>query len=134
MSHFTTVQTQLKDVGTLKKALSSLGWGFVEADVNTKLAVQGWEGAVLEADIAVQSGCKYGIGVNIQEDGTCILEADWWAIETFTERTRETILQELTQRYAYCTVMDKIHDLGYQVVEEKEQADRHLRIVVRKWQ
>jgi hypothetical protein len=134
MSHFTTVKTTLNDVTLLKQAIKRLEWTFTEAEAGAKVQVKGWEDHTLEADLEIKCGCLYGIGVNVQADGSCVLDADWWAIETYTGFTQESLIEKLTHEYAYVTVMDKVHSLGYDVVEESASADNQLRIVVRRWQ
>ncbi len=134
MSHFTTVKTGLKDVNILKKVIERKGWSLTEAEVGQKVLVKGWEKRTYEADMQFSVGCSYGIGVTVEENGDLRLEADWWAIETFTEKTQQSIIDEITREYAYVTVMDKVHKLGYDVVEEKVGASQEVRILLRKWQ
>ena len=59
--------------------------------------------------------------------------ADWWAIETFTGQKQEDFLNKITRQYAYETVLDKVKDMGYSIVEETQDLQQNLRLTVRRW-
>lgn len=131
MSHFTKVATKIRDLSVLKTAIESLGYTYAEATEGQPLRVKGWENSAVEAEATIEVGCSYGIAVCATEDGYA-LNADWWAIETYTGKTETEILQEIEQKYAYETVMEKMSAAGYSVVSE-EQADQSVRLVLRRW-
>ncbi|WP_020614514.1 DUF1257 domain-containing protein [Sediminispirochaeta bajacaliforniensis] len=131
MSHFTQVKTQIKEMEMLKKALEALGMEFTEAKEGEKLMVKGWEDRSVEAELSINPGCSYGIAVTTAENGY-ELNADWWAIETYTGKTREKILGSIEKQYAYETVMDKVRKQGYSVVTEEESSES-IKLVVRRW-
>lgn len=113
MSHISKIETKIKDLKYLKKALESLGMGFVEADENQLLTLCGYgkgeeiQGCFME----IKTGSKYGIGLRkVGENYEFV--ADWWAIETFTEQKQEDLLNRITRQYAYETVLDKVKDMG----------------------
>lgn len=132
MSHITTVETKIQDMVLLQKALTSLGYDFLEAQGETKLQVKAWDKNIIQADLEIKLEGPYGIAVNQTEEGI-ELSADWWAVETYTERSREEILSEINKQYAYETVMDKIHSDGFSIVTEEEDNKENLHIVVRRW-
>lgn len=132
MSHISKVETQLKDMATLIKALRNLGYEMEEARAGEKLTLKGWNGETLEADLAIKLEGPYAIGVNRTKEGL-ELSADWWGVETYTDRKQEAILAEIQRQYAYETVLDKITAGGYSVVTEEQDNRENLHIVVRRW-
>lgn len=134
MSHISKIETKIKDLKYLKKALESLGMGFVEADENQLLTLCGYgkgegiQGCIME----IKTGSKYGIGLRkVGENYEFV--ADWWAIETFTEQKQEDLLNRITRQYAYETVLDKVKDMGYSIVEETQDLQQNLKLTVRRW-
>jgi hypothetical protein len=74
MSHFTTVQTQVRDIAALRDACQELGLQVVEnADA------RGYAGNKLPGDYVVRLKGPYDIALNRQPDGTFGLTTDWWA-------------------------------------------------------
>jgi len=132
MSHVTKVETQLKDVVMLKKALLSLGYTFSEASAGVKREVKAWEDQTIEADLEIKLEGPYGIAVNRTEKGLEIA-ADWWAVETYAGRKQEQILSEINKQYAYETVMDKMSAGGYSLVQEEQEEKENIHLVVRRW-
>jgi hypothetical protein len=132
MSHITTVETKIQDISLLQKALTALGHEFEVAQETQKLQVRAWDKNVIEADMEIKLEGPYGIAVTQTEEGV-ELSADWWAVETYTERKQEDIMAEINKQYAYETVMDKISSDGYSVVMEEEDNKESLHIVVRRW-
>jgi Protein of unknown function (DUF1257). len=134
MSHISIVDTKIQNLTYLKKALASLNMQFTEASEEQRLTVCGYgkgediEGCLME----IKTGSKYGIGIR-QQEGKYEFVADWWAIETFTGQKQEDLLNKLTRQYAYETVMDKVKNMGYSVVQENEDAKQNVRITVRRW-
>ncbi|MDR1624927.1 MAG: DUF1257 domain-containing protein [Spirochaetia bacterium] len=134
MSHIAKIDTQIKNLGCLKKALESLGMGYVAPAQGKTLSLPGFrkteviDGCLLE----IKTGCAYSIGMRRTEDGY-EAAADWWAVETFTGNTREEFLERITRQYAYQTVMDKARALGFSLVSEEEDANANLRICLRRW-
>lgn len=134
MSHFVKVETKITDLNMLKQALDNLGITYNEAVESQKLSIKGWEGEHAKAIMEIDSGCSYGIGLNVTEEGNVQFEADWWAIETYAERTKEEIVNEFTRQYAYETVLEKVRAKGYELVNEEEDNQQNIRLVLRKWQ
>jgi hypothetical protein len=132
MSHIAKVATDITNRACLKKALENLGIGYQEAGAGEALKVKGYGKGEEIADciMEIKSGCAYGIG---ESGGKLELVADWWAIETFSGENQEEIARKIRRRYAYESVMDKVRDMGYSVVEEAEDAKQRIRLTVRRW-
>ena len=73
MSHFTTIQTQIKDVTALRSAITELG---LELLPNT--TARGFVSQTMKGDYVVRLKGPYDIAVNRQPDGTFGLTTDWW--------------------------------------------------------
>jgi hypothetical protein len=132
MSHISKVETKLKDMTTLIKALHTLGYETEKAKEGEKLSIKGWNDETIEADLEIKLVGPYGIAVNQSEQGL-ELSSDWWGVETYTERKQDEILGEIQKQYAYETVMDKVRAGGYSLVNEEEDNKENLHIVVRRW-
>jgi hypothetical protein len=133
MSHIAKIDTKIKDLSYLKKALAALNIQFVEAEGET-LTLKGYSkkevitGCLME----IKTGSSYSIGIRRKEKGYELV-ADWWAIETFTGQKQEDIVNKITRQYAYETIMDKIKGMGYSVIQEEQDVKENLRITVRRW-
>ncbi|WP_234969124.1 DUF1257 domain-containing protein [Alkalispirochaeta americana] len=127
------MKTKIRNIEVLKQALKNLGIAYTEAAEGTTLSIKGWEQETAQARISIETGCSYPIGVTLNDKGEAEFVADWWAIETWTERKQTDILAEFTRQYAYETVMDKVRSSGYDVVTEESDSEERVRVVVRKW-
>ncbi len=134
MSHISKIDTKIKNLIFLKKALDSLEMKYQEAAEGEKLALQGYEkDEVIEDCIfEIKTGSKYGIGIK-EIDGNYELVADWWAVETFTGLKQDEIINKIHRQYAYETIKDKVKDLGYSIVEENEDTKNNIHLTVRRW-
>jgi hypothetical protein len=134
MSHIAKIDTKIKDLAYLKKALKTLGIQFTEAEEGETLTLKGYGKNEVIADcvMEIKTGSSYSVGIRKKEKGYEVA-ADWWAIETFTGQKQEDIMNRITRQYAYETIMDKIKGMGYRVVQEDQDAKENLRITVRRW-
>jgi hypothetical protein len=134
MSHFTTVKTQISDLVRLKTIINEMGYGILEASEGLKIYIDGWNKAKEEVILKIKTGCSYDIGVIRNEEGMYEFVADWWGVESTSGIVQEDFINKITQKYAYSTVMDKIREKGYDVVEEEVDDKQTIRIVVRRWE
>lgn len=134
MSHISKVNTKIKNISLLKKSLNNLSLSFIEATDSNLLTIQGYDKTELIENciMEIKTGCKYSLGVK-QVGVNFEFIADWWAIETFTGQKQEEIINKITRQYAYETVLDKVKDMGYSIVEENQDANQNLRLTVRRW-
>jgi hypothetical protein len=134
MSHIAKIDTKIKDLVYLKKALATLNIRFTEANEGETLTLKGYskEETIAGCIMEIKTGSSYSIGIRKKEKGYEVV-ADWWAIETFTGQKQEDIMNKITRQYAYETVMDKIKGMGYSVVQEEQDLKENLRITVRRW-
>jgi hypothetical protein len=74
MSHFTTIQTQIRDLAALRAACSELG---VELTENT--VARGYSSNTIPGHLVIRLKGPHDIAVNRQQDGTYGLTCDWYA-------------------------------------------------------
>jgi hypothetical protein len=132
MSHFTRCELKMTNVEALKRALEELGWAYREAEEGQSVAVRGYRGETLEADLSIDMG-TYDVGVVRSEAGTYDLVADWWGIETTKGLSEAEVRDQLRQRYSYHNVKMACDAQGYTVEEERNEEDGTVNLVVRKW-
>jgi hypothetical protein len=134
MSHFTCIKTQIKNVDSLLKALSDLGFNKVETH-QTAQHLYGWQGDVREQTAEVIIRRKYvgdssnDIGFKRQEDG----QFEALVSEYDRHRYSQQWLNNLTQRYAYHTLMATAPAEGFTIEEEEVLEDGTVRVVVSRW-
>lgn len=134
MSHISKIDTKIKDLNMLKKALDVLNIKYVEAHENSTITLQGYgkDEEIENCIFEIKTGCKYSIGIRKVNESYEVV-ADWWAVETFTGQKQDEIMNKITRQYAYETIMDKVKDMGYSVVEENEDTKNNIHLTVRRW-
>ena len=128
MSHFSTVKTQLRKRDMLLQALLDLGYSPQEGQ---KL-VRGYRGQTVKAEVAVtmNEGGDIGFRWNASTQAyELVTDLDLWKQKVPVER----FLAQLTQRYAFNTVIATTKEEGFQVAEEKRNVDGSIELVVTRW-
>jgi len=74
MSHFTTIQTQVRDIDALRAACTELG---VTLESNT--TARGYSGNKIKGEYVIRLNGPYDVALNRQQDGSYGLTADWWS-------------------------------------------------------
>ncbi len=123
MSHFTRIRTKLRNLETVRQALQELGY-----TVNPRGVVRGFGGQTEQADLVVQTETRFDVGFRA-EAGHIVMVGDFWGLPI----DRERFLQQVTQRYAYLTVMQQAVSEGWQAVAEEVQPDGSIRLVMQRW-
>ena len=124
MSHFTRVRTKLRDISVVQRALEDLGHHVQEGG-----KVRGYGGDRSAADLVVRIDGQYDIGFSEQKNGDVVMVADLWGLRI----DKNTFLNEVTQRYAYLTVMEQAEAQGFRVTSEESQQDGSIRLVMQRW-
>ena len=134
MSHFTCIQTQIKDVNCLVNALDDVGFPTVEVH-ETAQSLYGYQGDVRPETAEVIIRRQYvgkqsnDIGFKTQENGT--LKA---IISEYDRRQySQQWLNKLTQRYGYHTLVKTAQEQGYSIEENEVLEDGTMRVVVAGW-
>jgi hypothetical protein len=73
MSHFTTVDTEVRDVQALREACRELGLELVE---NTQ--ARGYGSNTHKGEYVIRLKGPYDVAVNRRQDGAFGLTCDWW--------------------------------------------------------
>lgn len=132
MSHFTTVQTQIRDLVCLKEALGDLGYAFSEAEAGQSVLVRGYLEQQTPADLVIRASRTYDVGVRVTRNGVEFI-ADWWGVETTRGVTEAQFVQAVTQRYAYRKVRRELAARGFTLATEETTADGAIHLKVRRY-
>jgi hypothetical protein len=128
MSHFTTVETQIKDLVILKQVLDAMGYKCHEDGRK----VRGYQGKLTDADLVIDTKSSYDIGVVKTEKGYTFT-GDWDMLEVRAGIEQKAFMKAVNKNYAYKKVMAEVKKRGYQVVEEKTDQQQTVSIRVRKF-
>jgi hypothetical protein len=74
MSHFTTIETQIRDIPALREACGELGLTVLE---NT--LARGYSSNNIKGDLVIRLRGPYDVALTRQQDGSYGLTTDWWA-------------------------------------------------------
>lgn len=116
MSHFTTIQTQIRDLDALRDACGELGLIMLP---NAKC--RGFAGVTRLAPHVIQLKGPYDIAVEPakENDGTYGLTTDWW--DGHVAREVGTGYGRLLQSYGIHKTMREAHTRGLRVHRRQEQ-------------
>ena len=129
MSHFSTVKTELRDRESLLAALRDLG----QEPSSGEQPVRGYRGQTVTADLCCPQSEGGDIGFrwnSAEKHYELVTDLDLWKQSVPVER----FLAQLTQRYALQSILRSSAEEGYQVAEQRQQADGSIELVVTRWQ
>jgi hypothetical protein len=126
MSHFSQIKTQIRNLESLQDALSDLGidWkpGLQE--------VRGYRGQTHAAEVTIEQDNGYDIGFRWNgQEYELVADLQYWQ----QNLSVDGFLRQITQRYAYQTVVKETTKVGFQVAEQQKNADGSIRLVVQRW-
>ncbi len=122
MSHFTTIQTQVRDLDALRAALGELG---VTLLANTD--ARGYANNKLKVDYVIRLKGPYDIALNKTPDGSYGLTTDWW--DGHVEKEVGSQFGRLLQLYGVHKTMIESRKKGH-VVQRKAQKDGSIKLVI----
>lgn len=126
MSHFSNIKTQLRNLTSLKAALADLNFDWKEGPS----PVRGYQGQTRTAEVVLEQDNNYDIGFSWNgSEYELVADLQYWQ----QPLSVEGFLQQITQRYAYNTVLTESKNQGFQVAAEEKQADGSIRLVVQRW-
>ena len=129
MSHFSTVKTELRDRESLLAALRDLG----QEPSAGEQPVRGYRGQTVTVDLCCPQSEGGDIGFrwnSAEQHYELVTDLDLWKQPVPVER----FLAQLTQRYALQSILRSSAEEGYQVAEQRQQADGSIELVVTRWQ
>ncbi len=127
MSHFTRVQTVIRDQVLLEESLRQLHYTFQAGE---RLTIRGYQGNRESAQVVVNTGSQYDIGFQRQADQTFQVCADWWGVQKDTSIRQEAFLQQVNQTYAHRAVRKQVVEDGYIIEEERVLENGEIELVV----
>jgi hypothetical protein len=128
MSHFTTVETKIKNFVILQRVIEKLGYKLKLNETH----IRGYRNELTEVDFVIDTKSSIDIGIKKTGD-TYSFVADWENLETHAGIEQKDFLKQITKAYAYENVMAEIKKKGYVVADEKQDEKQHVHITVRKW-
>lgn len=123
MSHFTTINVQIKHGDILHQVLQELGY---RVEVNAE--VRGYAGDRTPADYVIRQANGYDFGFRKRGD-QYELVTDLWG----TRLNSQELINTISQKYAHKTLMATVQAQGFTVEAEEALADGTLRVVVGRW-
>ena len=108
MSHFATIETQIKDIEALKAACAELGLNVVQ---NSQ--ARGYGDKTHHGEYVIMLKGPFDIALNRQANGTFQLIADWW--DEHVEKEVGTKFGRLLQLYGVHKATAEARRKGYMV-------------------
>ena len=126
MSHFSQIKTQIRNIDSLKDALNELGVDWKQGPRE----VRGYRGQTHAAEITIEQENGYDIGFRWNgKEYELVADLQYWQ----QNKSVEGFLRQVTQRYAYQTVLKETTRVGFQVAEQKQNQDGSISLVVQRW-
>jgi hypothetical protein len=128
MSHFSQIKTKIRNLESLQSALTDVGTNWKAGPREVK----GYQGQTQVAEIVIEQDNGYDIGFR-RNDQTqeyeLVADLQYWK----QPLTVEGFLSQITQRYAFHTVLNETAHQGFQVAEQQVNSDGSIRLVVQRW-
>lgn len=126
MSHFSQIKTQIRNVESLKEALTELNIDWKQGPRQ----VRGYRGQTQSAEITIEQDNGYDIGFKWNgNEYELVADFQYWQ----QNLSVEGFLRKVTQRYAFQTVMKETARAGFQIAEQQKNEDGSIRLVVQRW-
>jgi len=126
MSHFSQIKTQIRNVDSLKDALTELGIDWKQGPRE----VRGYRGQTHNAEVTIEQENGYDIGFRwTGKEYELVADLQYWQ----QDLSVEGFLRRVTQRYAYQTVVKETARAGFQVTEQQKNEDGSIRLLVQRW-
>ncbi|MBG0744852.1 MAG: DUF1257 domain-containing protein [Cylindrospermopsis raciborskii KL1] len=123
MSHFTTIQVEIKHSDILQQVLQELGY-----QIETNTQVRGYMGKKTTAEYVIRQSNGYDLGFRRQGE-TYELVADFWGAKI----NQQEFIQQITQKYAHKTLKTSLNQQGFTIETEETLEDGTVRVIVGKW-
>ncbi|MDA1257860.1 MAG: DUF1257 domain-containing protein [Chloroflexi bacterium] len=122
MSHFATIQTQVRDLDALKAACEELG-----LEVVKNADARGYGSNRLKGEVVIRLKGPYDIAVNAQDNGTFGLTCDWWGGHVEKEAGKN--YGRILQLYGVHKATREARRKGY-TVRRKLHGDGSIRLTI----
>jgi hypothetical protein len=126
MSHFTNIKTKIRNLSSLKVALTDLGIDWKEGS----MPIRGYQGQTKNAAVVVEQKNNYDIGFSWNgSEYELVADLQYWQ----QPLTVEGFLRKVTQRYAYHTVVTETTKQGFEISQQQKNEDGSIRLVLQRW-
>lgn len=126
MSHFSNIKTKIRNLTSLKAALDDVGVDWKTGPTE----VRGYQGQTHTADVVIEQTNNYDIGFSWSgREYELVADLQYWQ----QPLTVDGFLRQVTQRYAYHTVVNETAKGGFQISEQQKNEDGSIRLVVQRW-
>lgn len=126
MSHFSQIKTQIRNLSSLQAALTDMDIDWKSGSTE----VRGYRGQTHEAQVTIEQENGYDIGFSWNgQEYELVADLQYWQQNWSVNR----FINEVTQRYAYHTVMDETAKQGFQIAEQQKNEDGSIRVVLQRW-
>ena len=126
MSHFSNIKTKIRNLNSLKAALKDLEIDWKDSSG----AVRGYQGQTHQAEIVIEQTNSYDFGFCWNgSEYELVADLQYWQ----QPLSVQGFLNQVTQRYAYHTVLNESAGQGFQVSEQVKNEDGSIRLVLQRW-
>ena len=128
MSHFSQIRTKIRNLSSLKAALTDLGVDWKQGPS----PVRGYQGNTETADVVIEQANGYDIGFRLNsetQEYELVADLQYWQ----QPLSVDGFINQMSQRYAFHTVMEATANEGFQVAEQTAMEDGSIRLVVQRW-
>jgi hypothetical protein len=126
MSHFSNIKTKIRNLNFLKAALQDLHVDWKDSSG----VVRGYQGQTHEAEVVIEQNNSYDFGFCWNgSEYELVADLQYWQ----QPLTVDGFLRQVTQRYAYHTVVNETANQGFTIAEQAKNEDGSIRLVVQRW-
>ena len=122
MSHFTEIQTQIKDMEALREACRELGLSLLE-----NAEARGYGSARQRGELVIRLKGPYDVALHRQHDGSYGLSTDWW--DGHVEKEVGTNYGRLLQLYAVHKTAREARKRGL-YVQRTQRTDGSIKLTI----
>ncbi|MEI8351396.1 MAG: DUF1257 domain-containing protein [bacterium] len=122
MSHFTTIETQVRDIPALREACRELGVELLENAI-----ARGYAANTHKGDLVIRLKGPYDVALNRQPDGSYGLTTDWWG--GHVERELGTGFGKLLQLYGVYRAQQEARRKGY-TTRRQQLGDGSIKLTI----
>lgn len=126
MSHFTQIKTQIRNLDSLQAALTALG---IDWKLGPRM-VRGYRGQTRNAEVTIEQENGYDLGFSWNgNEYELVADLQYWK----QPLSVDGFLRQVTQRYAYQTIVKETAQQGFQISEQQQNDDGSIRLLVQRW-
>lgn len=126
MSHFSNIKTKIRNLDSLKTALNDLNVDWKDGPAS----IRGYQGQTHQADIVVEQSNNYDFGFSWNgSEYELVADLQYWQ----QPLTVDGFLRQVTQGYAYQTIVKETANQGFSITEQAKNQDGSIRLVVQRW-